>query len=169
MTADSITLSECGMSKTKYREFRQSKRDLYYTDMSNRGTFMILATVEEKKPNYLYQECNRACAERNLQETTWNTSTKDILYMINKIIIPNQPITCDDLKAANDMFGTIIRSLRVKTVQKPGEHVRLEIEKTPAGVIYRYKNANLTSDIIFVNKIRFLLLSPGTFSLEPQK
>ena len=39
-------------------------------------------------------------------------STKDLLYMINKILISDCPITCDDLKVANDIFGTRIKALK---------------------------------------------------------
>ena len=61
------------------------------------------------------------------------------------------------MKDARDIFGTSIKALNVKTVHKSGEHVKLEIEKIPAGVLDRYKNTNLTDDIMFVNKIRFFI------------
>ena len=61
------------------------------------------------------------------------------------------------MKAANDIFGTRIKPLKVKTVRKSGEHVRLEIERILAGILDRYKNVTLTADIMFVNKIRFFI------------
>ena len=48
-----------------------------------------------------------------------NIGNKDILYMINKILIPNCLITRDDLKADNHIFGTIIKNLKGNTVRKP--------------------------------------------------
>ena len=83
------------------------------------------------------------------------TTTKNSMYMINKRIVQNFRITRDDLKDANDIFGTSIKSLKVKTVRKSVEHIRLEIERIPAGFLDRYKNVTLTSEIMFVNKIRF--------------
>ena len=82
--------------------------------------------------------------------------------MTNKIIILKFPITCDDLKATNDTFGTRIKALKVKTVQ-------LDIEIIPAGVLDRYMNVTMSDDIMFVNKIIFLLQYPDKYSLEPQK
>ena len=82
-----------------------------------------------------------------------NIGTKDLLHMINKKLISNCPITHDDLMAANDIFGTRIKLLKVKTVLKLGEHVRLEIKRIPAGILDRYKNVTLTADIMFVNNI----------------
>ena len=35
----------CNKEKKKYRAFKKSKGDLYYTDMSNRGIVLTLATV----------------------------------------------------------------------------------------------------------------------------
>ena len=52
-----------------------------------------------------------------------NIITKNIMYMIHKRLIPNSPITCDELKAANNSFGTNIKVLKVKTVRKSGENV----------------------------------------------
>ena len=47
-----------------------------------------------------------------------NISTKDLLYMIYKILIPKCPITRDDFKAANYIFGTIVKALKFKTLHK---------------------------------------------------
>ena len=87
-------------------------------------------------------------------------STKDILYMINKILISDCPITCDDLKVANDIFGTRIKALKIKTLWKSGKRFQLDINKISAGFLDRCKNVTLTSDIILVNKIRtFITIS----------
>ena len=94
-----------------------------------------------------------------------NINTKYLLHMINKRIIPNFLITCDDLKDANDIFGTSFKVIKGKTVRKLGDHVQLEIDRIPAEVIDRYKNVTLTADIMFMKNTRFLLQSPGTYSL----
>ena len=101
------------------------------------------------------QDFNKARESRKLQDTMGKINTKNSMYMINKRIIQNFRITRDDLKDANDVFGTSIKSLKVKTVRKSVEHIRLEIERIPAGFLDRYKNVTLTSEIMFVNKIRF--------------
>ena len=107
--------------------------------------------------------------EKKLQETTGNISTKDLMYMIYKILIPNCPINRDDPKAANDIFWTSIKDQKGKTVRKSIWHIWLEIERIPAEVLYRYNNVTMTADIMFVNNIIFLLRSPVTYSLGPQK
>ena len=71
--------------------------------------------------------------------------------------MPNCLITRDDLKADNDIFGTIIEALKFKTVSKSGDRVRLEIERIPALILYRYKKVALTDNIMFVNKIIFFI------------
>ena len=91
--------------KTKYRSFMQSKRGLYYTYMRNRGSFLTLETMKENKSNYSDQDCTRVFLARKLRETMGNISTKDLLYTIDKRLIPKFPITHDDLNAANDIFG----------------------------------------------------------------
>ena len=55
----------------------------------------------------------------------WNISTKDLLYMINKIIIQNLPITIDDLKVTDDIIGKGIKDLKAKIVRKSGDNIKL--------------------------------------------
>ena len=94
---------------------------------------------------------------RKLHKNMGNISTKDLLYMIDKILIPNFLINRDDLKAANENFGTSNKALKGKTLRKPGECIQLEIEIISFGFLYHYKNVTLTSDIMFVNKIRHFI------------
>ena len=93
-----------------------------------------------------------------LQKTMGNIGTKYLLYMINKILRPNYPITREYLKAANDIFGTSIKALKGKTVRKIGEYIQLEIKIIPDGVLYYCKNVTLTCEIMFVKKIRFCIM-----------
>ena len=52
-------------------------------------------------------------------------NTKDLLYMIDKILITNYPITLDDLKSNNDILEASLKALKDKILRKSGEHVRL--------------------------------------------
>ena len=104
--------------KNDYRAFSKSKRGLYYTDMTNRGTVLTLETTKENESNYSDRDCNRDRATRKLQGTMGNISTKYPLYIIDIRLIPNFPITRDDLKAGNDILGTSIKALKGKTVCK---------------------------------------------------
>ena len=58
-----------------------------------------------------------------------NISTKDILYMIKKILI--------HFNTAHDILGTSIKALKGKKVWKSGDHVQLEIDRITSGFIYR--------------------------------
>ena len=44
-------------------------------------------------------------------------STKDLLYMIDKILITNYPITLDDLKSNNDILEASLKALKDKTLR----------------------------------------------------
>ena len=98
-----------------------------------------------------------------------NIITKDLLYIIYKILIPKFSVTCDNLKDANDCFGTSIKSPKLKTLRRPGEHVRVHIENFLAAILDHYKSSTIQANTMIAKNIIFLLLSPGTYSLEPQK
>ena len=158
MSADLTTTSGSGTRKNNYRAFRKSNKGLYYTDMRNWVTVLTLATVKENKSNYSDRYCNISRVARKFQDTMGNIGIKYLMYMIGKRLIPNFLINRDDLKAANDIFGTRIKALKVKTVRKPGEHAQLDIERIPYGILDLYKNVTLTTDIMFVNKIRYFIM-----------
>ena len=64
-----------------------------------------------------------------------NISTKYLLYIIDKRLIPNCRITCGELKAANDIFGISTKDLKVKKIRKTVNNSQLGIDRIPARVL----------------------------------
>ena len=64
-----------------------------------------------------------------------NISTKYLLYIIDKRLVPNCRITCGKLKAANDIFGISTKDLKVKKIRKTVNNSQLGIDRIPARVL----------------------------------
>ena len=58
---------------------------------------------------------------------------------------------------AEDILGTNVDSLRGKQVRHGGKHVVIEQQDVSRTIMDRYHNVTLCIDIMFVNKIAFLV------------
>jgi len=69
----------------------------------------------------------------------------------------NCPIIRADIAAAEDILGPNLGSLKGKTVRRKGAHVPSLVADVPYQIIKMYRNVTLCFDIMFVNKIAFLV------------
>ena len=72
----------------------------------------------------------------------------------------NCPITKDDIRVPDDLFGPNLGSLKGKTVHHPNPHVTMAKEGVPWDVMKVHQVVMLAMDIMFINKVLFL----GTIS-----
>ena len=84
------------------------------------------------------------------------------------------PVSKFDVKAANNIFGKNLGSLKGKTVYKKEGHVKTTIQLVPYEIIKICKQVALAIDIMFVNKIPFLItisrnLKFGTVEALPDR
>ena len=68
----------------------------------------------------------------------------------------NSPVNRPSLVAANKIFGTDMKSIKIKTVLLKNPEVRINIANIPISVLSLYINVTLSEDILYVNIIAFL-------------
>jgi hypothetical protein len=76
---------------------------------------------------------------------------------VKENLLKNCPLTTDDIMTAEDILGTNVQSLQGKQVRRGGQHVVIERQDVPRTIMEGYKNVTLSIDIMFVNKIPFLV------------
>ncbi len=69
----------------------------------------------------------------------------------------NCPISRADIAAPEDIFGPNLGSLKGKTVQCKNDHVPSLVVDIPYHTIKMFKDVSLSFDIMFVNKVAFLV------------
>jgi hypothetical protein len=74
----------------------------------------------------------------------------------------NIPVTKADIKAADDIFGKNLGSLKGKMVRQSASHISVGVDAIPPEVLRAGRNVSVTIDIMFVNKLPFFI----TLSLE---
>ena len=98
--------------------FELSESGLYYLDASaelarsKSAAIVLVDTVEDNKTSYTNAEFDRAKQARKLQTTIGRPSTRDFIKIVSNNLLPNCPVTKQDIMAAEDLFGPDIRNLK---------------------------------------------------------
>ena len=140
--------------------FKQAKSGLYYANMRHvKNNVTLVTTTKEKMDGYTKKACERAELARHIQKTIGRPSTKDFLEIIEKGGIVNCPIDKSDILAAEDIFGSDIGSIKGKTTRRQMQNTAENntLNNQPTNIADKYKNVTICIDLMFVNRIIFLI------------
>jgi hypothetical protein len=99
----------------------------------------------------------RAVVARKLQDVVGRPSTRDCVKIVEGGMLRNCPITRANILAAEDIFGPNMGSLKGKTVRSKNMHVPSLVADVPCDIVKMQRDVTLCFDIMFVNKIAFLV------------
>jgi len=94
------------------RVFNPSKKGLFYSCVNN--NVALVTTVEDNINKYTIREYSYAKKARDLQNIIGRPSTQDLINYVDKNLIPNCPVTRQDLLRAEDIFRPNIGSVKEK-------------------------------------------------------
>jgi hypothetical protein len=136
--------------------FQQSPRGLFYMDTATTGTLLV-NTVAENKTSYTNRDYLKAVLAREIQKKIGRPSTRAFIKIVDNKLLPNCPITREDILAAEHIFGPDVGSLKGKTVHCAPGQVNVQLHNIPPVIMSRYREIALGGDIMFVNKIPFFM------------
>jgi hypothetical protein len=140
------------------RTFHESTRGLYYLDTATAQTGVaMINTVQENKNRYTQRDYSRAVLARKIQATIGRPSTRQFIDIVERNLLPNCPITRQDILTAEHIFGPDVGSLKGKTVRRQGPRTELEYVRVPDPIVEKYRNVIISVDLMFVNRIPFLV------------
>ena len=119
ITYDSVTSNQFVMTDTNGNTMRFSESDkgLYYYDTNDHMGLALINTVKDIKARYTDSDYHRALAAHQLQIKIGRPTTKDFKNIIMGNLLPNCPVTQQDIDAAEDIFGPDLGSLKGKTTR----------------------------------------------------
>jgi hypothetical protein len=118
---------------------------------------MLVMTVDEKKSAYSERDVQKAQLARKIQHILGHPSTKQFLQIIGGNQLPNCPIGKEDIIAAENIFGKSVAGLKGKTTRHKPTTVTGNYMPLPLRIVEKYHNVTLAFDIMYVNKIAFLV------------
>ena len=162
ITFDSEVGNTFLVTKPEYTtfEFKESPTGLYYMDVETqvqKQAQVHVNTVADNKSSYSNTDYMRALAARKLQIKIGNPTAREFIKIVPRNLLPNCPITRDDIQAAEDIFGPDVGGLKGKTVRRPPHRVETHLEAVPWGILKRYQKVAVCADIMFVSSIPFMV------------
>jgi hypothetical protein len=139
------------------RYFKQAKNGLFYLDANEASGAVLVTTVDDKKSSYTKRDYKQATLARKLQNIIGRPSARAFLKIVENNLLKDCPIDTTDILAAEDIFGPNVGSLKGKTVRRGGTHVNPEYHQIPSPLMEKYQQVTLCIDIMFVNKLPFLV------------
>ena len=144
--------------------FQQSSRGLYFLDTSltpqpatgTNGTVLV-TTVADNANNISNADYAQAMLAWKIQKIIGRPTTRTFIYFIDNNLLPNCPVNCRDVLRAKQIFGPDIGSLKGKTVRHQPPRVEVEEVSLPPTIQQHYQEVTLACDIMYVNKIPFLM------------
>ena len=134
--------------------FCRSKEGLYYYD-TRHEQFSMVHTVTQNKELYSERQVNQAEQAKRTYAMIGHPSQKDFENIIKLNILPDCPITVNDIKIAGKIFGTEIGSLKGKTTRRKPQPVRTDNVFVPPELVKVHKDVILVIDIMLVNNLPF--------------
>ena len=133
---------------------RLYSHELQLDDDGDRWSF--IQTVKTNQEYYTRREVARADAARRFQNIIMRPGTK---YMADTIIkhMPNCPVTRRDITIAEDIYGPNLGSIKGKTPTRKVKHVHGSTDPVPPDILLRHGQVSIAIDIMFVNKVPFLI------------
>jgi len=121
-----------------------------------REELRFLTTLEENKTFYTPRQFERAKRARDLYHALGTPSIKDFKAMITINAVRNNPVTVDDIKIAEEIFGPDIGTLKGKTTRAKPAPVISDYIEIPRELIDAQRDVTLCMDAMKVNGLWFL-------------
>ena len=140
------------------RRFGLSDTGLYRSDLADTtGSLLTITTVNNHKMKYSALDVRRADAARKLQATIGHPTTKQFIRIIETNLLEGCGTSRKDVTIAEHIYGPSRSALKGKTTTPTMGHVREEIEPIPDFVTDNYKQVTIGVDIMYVNRIPFVV------------
>jgi hypothetical protein len=107
----------------------------------------------------------RANDARRLMQMVALPSERALQSMVRLNMLQNCPITNDDIKNANTIWGSDIATIRGKTIRRKPDRVETDYVEIPCALLSFQVNVTLVADVMFVNGVPFLVSASRNINL----
>eukprot|EP00956_Cyclotella_meneghiniana_P038398 scaffold153893_cov47-Cyclotella_meneghiniana.AAC.1 len=102
-------------------------------------------------------DVSKANLARTIQKRIGRPNTKDFIHYVKSNLLPNCPVTVQDVRNAEVIWGPDLGSLKGNTVRRKSPVVTVPTSNIPLGIMQKYRHVTLSTDVMKVNGIPFLM------------
>ena len=136
--------------------FRMHSSGLHFFD-PRKNEFSFVVTVEDNMKPFSKRQIIAAEKARTLLAGMAFPSDLDYKWILRSNQVQECPITPEDARIADKIWGPNVPSLKGKTTRKTPPAVPSDIVEIPMEIRQLHRNVTISIDIFFVNKIPFFL------------
>ena len=114
-------------------------------------------TVKERMSYYSKKQQARAQIARRLYETIGFMSPADFKLVVQSNALANCPVTVEDIKIAEDIYGPSVFAIKGKSVRVPPHRSVSNTIEIPRELIAQHRGVQLCADIVFIEELPFLI------------
>ncbi len=140
----------------------KNSKGMPYIDLDGVDGEMALDFVQMVRGNmdgFSRREVEEAREAREAQAMMGHPTDREFLGMVRANLITNCPVSPTAVTNTNTIFGPDLAGVRGRTVRRPPESVRTDYVQIPRAILERYQLVVLTADVMFINKVPFLVSS----------
>jgi len=115
-----------------------------------------VATVEENISGHTPRQVERARAARELYHNMGSPTVDNFKNLLRMNVIKNCPVTLEDIKTAEAIFGPAMSTLKGKTTRKKLKPIQRDEIKLPSEIKAINKQLELCIHIMYINGIPML-------------
>jgi hypothetical protein len=116
----------------------------------------LINTVKEIRVGYTQRQFEQAKRARELYYIVRTPTIESFKALIKMNAIKNCPVTAEDMKIAETIFGANMLSLRGKLTRRKSTLVREDVIEIPEELISQNRKRDLCVDIMYVNECGFM-------------
>ena len=120
----------------------------------------FMKILKENKTFYTPRQQARAKKARALLYSTGCSSLNDFRHMVQSNMIKNNPVTMEDIKIAESIFGKDVGLLKGKTTKQKAAPVVEDYIEIPKALMRCQRKVGLCADVMKINEMHF----PATVS-----
>jgi hypothetical protein len=117
----------------------------------------LLSTVEQNKQLYTKRQVARADTARKLYRVIGFPSIRDFKHLIQTNQIKNCPVTVDDIKIYEAIYGADEYAMKGKSTRRKPKVVVNDYVEVPRELIEAHKHIVLCMDIMFIDQVPMLV------------
>jgi hypothetical protein len=136
--------------------FRMHSSGLHFFDPT-KEEFSFVVTVDDNMKHFSKRQVTSAEKARSLLAGMAFPSSQDYDWILRSNQVQECPVTVEDAKIANKIWGPDVPSLKGKTTRRTPPAVRSDIVEIPVEIQQLHRNVTMSIDIFFVNKIPFFI------------